>query len=52
MDTNVVSYLMRTGTLTERYRPHVEGRVAAIAFITVGELYFGAERAGWGPRRR
>ena len=52
VDTNVVSYLMRAGTLTERYRPHVEGRVAAIAFITVGELYFGAERARWGTRRR
>ena len=52
MDTNVVSYLMRTGILTERYRPHVEGRRAAIAFVTVGELYFGAERAGWGTRRR
>ena len=52
MDTNVVSYMMRAGNLTERYRPHVEGRVAAIAFVTVGELYFGAERAGWGTKRR
>ena len=50
-DTNVVSYLMRDGSLADRYRPHVERRVAAIAFITVGELYFGAESAGWGAKR-
>ena len=43
---------MRAGSQAEQYRPHVEGRLAAIAFITVGELYFGAERAGWGARRR
>ena len=52
MDTNVVSYLMRAGSLADRYRPHVEGRLAAIAFITVGELYFGAEKGDWGARRR
>ena len=52
LDTNVVSYLMKAGGLAERYRPHVEGRLAAIAFVTVGEMYFGAEKAGWGARRR
>lgn len=52
LDTNVVSYLMRGGSFAERYRPHVEGRLSAIAFITVGEMYFGAEKAGWGARRR
>ena len=52
VDTNVVSYLMKAGSLAERYRPHVEGRLAAIAFVTVGEMYFGAEKAGWGVRRR
>lgn len=52
VDTNVVSYLMKAGSLSERYRPHVEGRLAAIAFVTVGEMYFGAEKAGWGVRRR
>lgn len=52
LDTNVVSYLMRGGSLAEQYRPHVEGRLSAIAFVTVGEMYFGAEKAGWGARRR
>ena len=48
VDTNVVSYLMRGGSLAERYRPHLRGRLSAIAFVTVGELYFGAEKAEWG----
>ena len=52
LDTNVVSYLMRGGSLAERYQPHVEGRVSAIAFVTVGEMYFGAENAGWGTTKR
>lgn len=52
VDTNVLSYLMRGNSLAERYRPHVERQLAAIAFITVGEMYFGAEKAKWGERRR
>ena len=44
VDTNVVSYLMRGGSLAKRYRPHLQGRLSAIAFVTVGELYFGAEK--------
>lgn len=52
VDTNVVSYLMRGGSLAKRYRPHLRGRLSAIAFVTVGELYFGAEKAEWGAKRR
>lgn len=52
VDTNVVSYLMRGGSLAKRYRPHLQGRLSAIAFVTVGELYFGAEKAEWGANRR
>ena len=52
VDTNVVSYLMRGGSLARRYRPHLQGRLSSIAFITVGELYFGAEKAKWGRKRR
>ena len=29
------------------YRPRLEGYVLAISFMTVGELYEGAYRAGW-----
>ena len=52
LDTNIVSYLMRGGELADAYTPHIRGRLLAIAFITVGELYFGAEKRNWGEKRR
>jgi tRNA(fMet)-specific endonuclease VapC len=52
LDTNVVSYLMRGGELARRYLPHLDNKLAAISFITVGELYFGAEKRGWGELKR
>jgi len=52
LDTNVVSYLMKGGPLGEAYTPHVQGRLLAIAFITVGEMYFGAENRNWGKKKR
>ncbi len=52
LDTNVVSYLMRGGILAEKFSTLIQGRKTAISFITVGELYFGAEKAGWGKNKR
>ena len=52
LDTNIVSYLMRGGPLANAYAPHVQGKLLAISFITVGEMYFGAEKAKWGERKR
>ncbi|MBI1748948.1 MAG: type II toxin-antitoxin system VapC family toxin [Acidobacteria bacterium] len=52
LDTNIVSYLMRGGPLAEAYTPHVQGHLLAITFITVGELYFGAEKKNWGEEKR
>jgi predicted nucleic acid-binding protein len=52
LDTNIVSYLMKGGPFAEAYVPHVQGRLLAIAFITVGEMYFGAENKNWGDRKR
>lgn len=52
LDTNIVSYLMKGGVLAEAYAPHVQGKLLAISFITVGELYFGAEKANWGAEKR
>ena len=52
LDTNIVSYLMRGGALARAYQPHVQDHLLAISFITVGELYFGAEKGNWGERRR
>lgn len=52
LDTCIVSYLMKGGPLAEVYLPHLQGRLLAISFITVGELYYGAEKAKWGAKRR
>ena len=52
LDTCIVSYLMRGGAEALAYLPHVQGKLLAISFITVGELYFGAEKAGWGNQKR
>ena len=52
LDTNIVSYLMKGGQLAEMYEPLLQGQLLAITFVTVGELYFGAEKANWGEKRR
>ena len=52
LDTNIVSYLMKGGPLADAYAPHVQGKLLAIAFITVGEMYFGAENKNWGEEKR
>ncbi len=52
LDTCVVSYLMKGGKLAEAYAPHLQGHLLAISFITVGELYYGAEKAKWGSKKR
>jgi predicted nucleic acid-binding protein len=45
LDTCIVSYLMKGVPLAEVYTPNLQGRLLAISFITVGELYYGAEKA-------
>lgn len=52
LDTCIVSYLMKGSREAEAYAPHVEGKLLAISFITVGEFYYGAEKAAWGEKRR
>ena len=52
LDTNIVSYLMRGDSLAKIYAKHVQGKLLAISFITVGELYYGAEKAKWGKEKR
>ena len=52
LDTCIVSYLMKGGPLAEAYAPHVQGRLLAISFISVGEMYFGAENRNWGAKKR
>ena len=52
VDTNIVSYLMKGTELGKRYKPHLAGKVVGIVFVTVAEMYYGAERADWGEKRR
>ena len=51
LDTDVYSYLMKGGKQAAIYRPHIDGKLIALSFITVGELHFGAYRRGWGTDR-
>ncbi len=38
--------------MAERSARHIHGKLLAISFITVGEMYFGAEKMGWGKNKR
>jgi tRNA(fMet)-specific endonuclease VapC len=51
VDTDVYSYLMNGKGYAALYKPHAEGKLIAVSFITVGELYFGAYRKSWKPER-
>lgn len=52
LDTNIVSYIMKGRPEAEAYVPHLQGKLHAITFITVGEIYFGAEKDSWGEKKR
>jgi tRNA(fMet)-specific endonuclease VapC len=52
LDTNIVSYLMKGHDFAKLYRAHLEGCLLALSFMTVAELYEGAFRASWGPKKR
>jgi tRNA(fMet)-specific endonuclease VapC len=52
LDTNVFSYfLRRNDTRASLYRPYIQDRSVAVSFVTVGELYYWAERRNWGPAK-
>jgi predicted nucleic acid-binding protein len=51
LDTNIVSYLFNGHTLATRYAPHLSGHTLLTCFMTSAEMYEGAFRSGWGPRR-
>jgi tRNA(fMet)-specific endonuclease VapC len=45
VDTNIAIYLATGHSLAATYRPHLEGKVLALSFATVGELHYTARRA-------
>ena len=52
LDTDVFSYLGKSGDpRAALYRPHVEGKLVAVSFVTVGEILFGAYKSKWGPSK-
>lgn len=51
LDTNILSYIWKNDPLAQLYVPHIKGRTLVVSFVTVGELYFWAEDAGWGEKR-
>lgn len=53
VDTDVVSYLFRSDSRAELYRPNLENSVGLVSFMTLAELEYWAISRGWGdPRRR
>ena len=44
IDTNIVSYLMKGHPIAHLYKKHLQGKLLSISFMTVGELYYGAEK--------
>ncbi len=45
VDTNAGSDMMKGSEIAIQYRPHLMRRTLGVYFITVGELYCGAEKA-------
>ena len=51
LDTNIVSFLMKSHPLAAGYRPHLVGFDPAVSFQTVAEPIDGGVRANWGDAR-
>jgi tRNA(fMet)-specific endonuclease VapC len=52
VDTDVVSFLFKRDTRAALYRPHLDGQLPIVSFMTVAELEQWTLRRGWGARRR
>jgi len=52
IDTNILSYIMKGHEIAHYYQKHLQGKLISIAFMTVGELYYGAEKRQWGQKKR
>jgi len=52
LDTNIVSYIMKNTPQAQLYEKHLSGKILTISFITVGELWAGAEWANWGDNKK
>ena len=50
IDTNLVSYSLRSHTITVKYALHLTGPIC-ISYITIAEMYAGAFSKNWGPAK-
>jgi tRNA(fMet)-specific endonuclease VapC len=51
LDTNIVSFLLKSHRLLAAYQPHLIGHDLAVSFQTVAELIAGGALARWGNAR-
>ncbi len=51
VDTDAFTHLWQNTATANSLAVHLVGAVPVISFTTVAEVHFGAEKAGWGPRR-
>src|SRR5262245_11169193 len=52
LDTNIVSYAMKSMSIAFAYSRLLAGYELCISFVTAAELYCGAEKGRWSQRRR
>lgn len=52
LDTNVVSYALKSMSIAFAYSRLLTGYELCISFVTAAELYCGAEKGRWSQRRR
>lgn len=52
VDTDVVSYLFRDDSRAELYRPHLDGELLVVSFMTVAELDRWSLERDWGGSRK
>lgn len=52
LDTDVLSYLFKQDSRSEIYKPHLDGKLGFISFMTVAELDLWAKVRNWGEKRR
>lgn len=50
-DTDVVSYVAWDRPEAKDFVPLLTGKLLFVSFVTVGEMYFGAQKANWGRSR-
>lgn len=52
LDTDVLSFLMKRDTRADFYLRHLVGKIPALSFMTVAEVYQWEVLRGWGERRK